>query len=101
MCIAEISIGTLQASAVKGNKKQAKLWAAKNLLKTIHCNTFLREKFLYYSKNMRELNNRHTQELKKKLMVESPKTKKEQEEEEFEGELEVIDPDASSVSFKV
>jgi hypothetical protein len=54
VCLAEINIGTLSASAVKSNKRQAKLLAAKNLLRTIDSNTFLKGKFFYYLRDQRD-----------------------------------------------
>lgn len=53
--MAEIHIGNLHAGSSKTNKKQAKLFAAKNLLKTIDSNTYLREKFFYYLKEEKEV----------------------------------------------
>jgi hypothetical protein len=57
ICVAEIHIGNLSAAASKSNKKQAKLFAAKNLLKIIESNTFLREKFFYYLREPRDSGN--------------------------------------------
>lgn len=54
VCLAEINIGSLSASAVKSNKRQAKLFAAKNLLRTIDSNTFLKGKFFYYLRDPRD-----------------------------------------------
>lgn len=68
VCVAELRIGQLTASAVKSSKKQAKLWAAKNMLKTINSNTFLKDKFLYFAKNLREINLRNTERLKEALL---------------------------------
>ena len=48
MCLAEIHIGDLKASAMKNNKRQAKLYASKNLLKIIDSTNFLKNKFFYY-----------------------------------------------------
>lgn len=54
VCLAEINIGALSASAVKNNKRQAKLTAAKNLLRTIDSNAFLKNKFFYYLREQKE-----------------------------------------------
>lgn len=53
-CLAEIQIGNLKASASRNNKRQSKLYAAKNLLKTIDSNTFLKTKFFYFLHDMKE-----------------------------------------------
>jgi hypothetical protein len=67
MCVAEIRIGQLASSAVKANKRNAKLAAAKNLLKAINSNTYLREKFYYYSKNMKDVMHQKSEELKNSI----------------------------------
>lgn len=72
VCVAELRIGQITASAVKNNKKQAKVWAAKNILKTINSNTFLKDKFMYFAKNMKEINERNTEKLKDVLMTDKP-----------------------------
>jgi hypothetical protein len=56
ICLAEINIGTLVSSASKNNKRQAKISAAKNLLKMIDSATFLKEKFFYYLRDAPNLN---------------------------------------------
>jgi len=48
LTVAEITIGNLNANAVNTNKRLAKLHAAKNLLKIVDSNTFLKEKFNYF-----------------------------------------------------
>jgi hypothetical protein len=73
LCVAEIRIGQLNSSAVKSNKKSAKLAAAKNLLKAINSNTYFREKFFYYSKNLKESHIKNDKLLKESLMEKDPK----------------------------
>lgn len=48
VCVAEINIGNLSAAASKNNRKSAKLYAAKNLLKIIGSNAFHQERFFYF-----------------------------------------------------
>lgn len=51
--VAEITIGNLNANAVNTNKRLAKLHAAKNLLKIVDSNTFLKEKFNYFMRDIK------------------------------------------------
>ena len=51
VCIAEINIGDLSATAVKSNKRHSKLAAAKHLLRIIDGNIYLKDKFFYFLKN--------------------------------------------------
>lgn len=96
LCLAEIRIGQLVASAVKTNKKQAKLWASKNLLKVINTNTFLREKFLYYTSTaMKESNQNANEEMKKTLELVPDNAP------QFDGNLLDIDPCTISVESKL
>lgn len=56
LTVAEITIGNLSANAVNNNKRLAKLNASKNLLKIVDSNTFLKEKFNYFMREMRNQN---------------------------------------------
>jgi hypothetical protein len=58
LTVAEITIGNLSANAVNNNKRLAKLNASKNLLKIVDSNTFLKEKFNYFMREMRGNQNR-------------------------------------------
>ena len=53
LTVAEITIGNLNANAVNTNKRLAKLHAAKNLLKIVDSNTFLKEKFNYFMRDIK------------------------------------------------
>ena len=93
LCVAEIRIGKVIASAIKTNKKQAKLWAGKNLLKIINSNTFLREKFLYYTQATKVKEEKESEELNKTL-----ETIPDIVIPQFEGELQQIDSEKTNPS---
>lgn len=82
---------------MKANKKNAKLAAAKNLLKAINSNTYLREKFYYYSKNMKDVMHQKSEELKSAIQGNSVKNAADIS--NLPSQIPNIDPEETTVAF--